>query len=246
MEDSARAEANYQNFVDTRLPHQIDVDGSNPYELARANSLLYSRYNLGRMLDLARLGSYRLDTIDLTEYSTEDGRSLRRAVDFLTPYLVGDVAWDHWHGNEFAREPGAYMELLRSAAVLFHDPYLLEQSNRLGYKALSYFNLRFPNAAVYETFVPGDTNLDGHFGSSDLVAVFTVGKYNLNEDASWLAGDWNGDWRFNSADFVHALQSSRYEVITSTSLVPEPSTFAPASGALLLLSARYRRSVVQR
>lgn len=45
----------------------------------------------------------------------------------------------------------------------------------------------------------GDTNLDGHFNSADLVRVFQAGEYEdqVFANSSWEEGDWNGDGEFN-------------------------------------------------
>ena len=56
----------------------------------------------------------------------------------------------------------------------------------------------------------GDSNLDGVFDQSDLVAVFQAGKYESGQAASWSEGDWNGDQRFDSADLVLAMNSGGY------------------------------------
>ena len=69
----------------------------------------------------------------------------------------------------------------------------------------------------------GDANLDGEFSSSDLVSVFTVGKYETGEDAGWSEGDWNGDGLFGSSDFVAAFADSGYEKGRRNPAVPEPS-----------------------
>lgn len=57
----------------------------------------------------------------------------------------------------------------------------------------------------------GDANLDGHFNSSDLVAVFQAGKYETMQPATWAEGDWNGDGVFDSGDLVAAFQDGCYE-----------------------------------
>ncbi|MCA9152588.1 MAG: hypothetical protein KDA92_24965 [Planctomycetales bacterium] len=75
----------------------------------------------------------------------------------------------------------------------------------------------------------GDANRDGAFDSSDLAAVFAVGKYNLDVDAGWSDGDWNGDDRFGTADLIVAMQTGEYEKSQATQ-VPEPN-----SGVLSLL-----------
>ncbi|MCA9214320.1 MAG: hypothetical protein KDB27_14710, partial [Planctomycetales bacterium] len=59
--------------------------------------------------------------------------------------------------------------------------------------------------------VVGDSNLDGKFDSTDLVAVFTVGKFETGEAATHAEGDWNSDGFFNSTDFVAAFQANSYQ-----------------------------------
>lgn len=57
----------------------------------------------------------------------------------------------------------------------------------------------------------GDANLDGEFNSSDLVSIFTVGKFESGLDAGWAEGDWNGDGKFDSGDFVFAFGDGGFE-----------------------------------
>ena len=80
----------------------------------------------------------------------------------------------------------------------------------------------------------GDSNLDGEFNSSDLVAVFTVGKFEQDVPAGWEEGDWNGDGKFTSGDFVTAFTDGGYEAgpFQPVAAVPEPGAFH-----LLLLGA---------
>ena len=76
----------------------------------------------------------------------------------------------------------------------------------------------------------GDANLDGQFGTSDLVQVFEAGQY---EDATpgnstWATGDWNGDGEFSTSDIVLALQGNNFEQGPKPSplVVPEPQLAA--------------------
>ena len=61
--------------------------------------------------------------------------------------------------------------------------------------------------------VPGDSNLDGRFNSSDLVYVFRAGKYEdgIPNNATFQEGDWNLDGDFSSADLVLAFSAGTYE-----------------------------------
>ena len=58
----------------------------------------------------------------------------------------------------------------------------------------------------------GDSNLDGKFDSSDLVAVFSAGEYEdgIDGNSEWAEGDWNNDGDFDSSDLVLAFQSGNY------------------------------------
>ena len=73
----------------------------------------------------------------------------------------------------------------------------------------------------------GDANLDGEFNSSDVVEVFSAGKYedDVALNSGWASGDWDGDGDFTSADIVVAFADGGYDlgVRTTISEVPEPS-----------------------
>jgi hypothetical protein len=58
----------------------------------------------------------------------------------------------------------------------------------------------------------GDANLDGKFDSTDLVAIFQVGKYEDAEEnnSTWAEGDWNCDGDFTSADLVDAFSDGQF------------------------------------
>ena len=58
----------------------------------------------------------------------------------------------------------------------------------------------------------GDANLDREFSSQDFVLVFASGKYETDQQATWVEGDWDGDAEFTSADMVIAFQDGGYEM----------------------------------
>jgi hypothetical protein len=72
----------------------------------------------------------------------------------------------------------------------------------------------------------GDADLNLEFNSSDMVQVFTAGKYETGEDAGWTEGDWNADLKFNSTDMVAAFVDGGYEngLRPAASAVPEPTS----------------------
>ena len=72
----------------------------------------------------------------------------------------------------------------------------------------------------------GDTNLDGEFNSSDLVAMLASGTYENDVQSVWSTGDLNGDGRTNSSDLVAGLADGGYELgpQAAVSAVPEPAS----------------------
>lgn len=75
-----------------RIARQIEPDGSMPREQARTLSVTYSLFNLDAFFKLARIA--RNSGVDLWNYKTEDGRSLRAALDYMIPYATGQKDWN--------------------------------------------------------------------------------------------------------------------------------------------------------
>jgi hypothetical protein len=88
----------------------------------------------------------------------------------------------------------------------------------------------------------GDANLDLEFNSSDMVQVFSKGKYETQEAATWEEGDWNGSLLFDSSDMVAAFAGGGYEkgLRTDAVAVPEPTGWLTLLIAALLLTVRRR------
>lgn len=106
-----------------RLASQIETDGRQPHELARTKSFSYSRLNLGGLVSLAALGEQV--GVDLWNFATPDGRSLRKAVDFMVPFLATPPQpWPHPQIADIDRS--SFAPILRQAAIgLRHPPYEL-------------------------------------------------------------------------------------------------------------------------
>jgi len=67
---------------------QIEPEGSQPHELQRTKAWDYSRYNILAHIQLASIGE-RVG-VDLWNHQTPDGRSLRKAIEWMIPYSNGE------------------------------------------------------------------------------------------------------------------------------------------------------------
>ncbi len=97
---------------ENRIAKQIEPDGKMPRELQRTKSFSYSAFNLRALLDLASIGQNL--GIDLWHFETPDGRSIRKALDFMAPYVSRDSQWPYQEIGRPNRESVAIL-LLRAA-----------------------------------------------------------------------------------------------------------------------------------
>jgi len=114
-----------------RIATQIEPDGSQPGELARTKSWDYSFFNLSGMFALASLGD-RLG-VDLWNYRTEDGRGIRKAVDWLLPFILNEREWRHT--QIAAQKTTGLYALLLKASVQFRDQRYGAAAKRLQVKS---------------------------------------------------------------------------------------------------------------
>lgn len=101
-----------------RIAMQIEPDGREPLELARTNAFGYSIGNLDGLMQLADMG--RQAGVDLWDYKTSDGRSIRAALDFLLPYAEGKKQWEYQQISGFHGD--ALLHPLERADRAYHDP----------------------------------------------------------------------------------------------------------------------------
>jgi hypothetical protein len=105
---------------------QIEPDGSQPQELRRTRSLHYSLYNLMAYISLAMVGDHA--GYDLWNYTTSDGRSIHRALDYVMPYLNGK----NWPYQQIIKEDYAgFAPYLKMAAARYGDSTYGETANKL-------------------------------------------------------------------------------------------------------------------
>ena len=105
-------------FPAKRIATQIEPDGRQPHELDRTQSWNYSIFNLEALISGASIAE-KLG-IDLWKFETPDKRSIRRALDWLTPFATGEMQWGFKQISAF--DPTKLAPLLRQAASRLREP----------------------------------------------------------------------------------------------------------------------------
>jgi hypothetical protein len=138
-----------ESVKENRIARQIEPDGSQPMELRRTKSFNYSEMNLTGLIELATLGEWV--GVDLWTYETADGRSIRRALEFLRPY-VEEVpeGWPprFWHYKQIVPFlPEILAPAFRMASIGYQDEeYEAIVKQFLSFKTSS-FQLTHPAAS---------------------------------------------------------------------------------------------------
>jgi hypothetical protein len=125
-----------------RIAKCIEPDGQQPEELRRTKGLHYCVFNLSAMSVLARIGEHV--NIDLWNYETSDGRSIRRGLDFVLPYLAGEKQWPHQQIEEIDISP-ADVGLFYMAATRYDEPQYVKVLDKVRERAakFDYARLQF-------------------------------------------------------------------------------------------------------
>ncbi|WP_224994792.1 alginate lyase family protein [Cesiribacter sp. SM1] len=82
-----------KRFKEVLLPKQMAPDGSFPLELARTKPYGYSLFNLDAMTMVVFLLSDQ--NHNLWNYQTPDGKSIRKGIEFLYPYVKNKGSWPY-------------------------------------------------------------------------------------------------------------------------------------------------------
>lgn len=78
-------------FKKILLPNQMADDGSFPLELRRTKPYGYSIFNMDAMATICQVLSKPGD--DLWNYTTSDGKSMRKAITYLYPFIADKSKW---------------------------------------------------------------------------------------------------------------------------------------------------------
>lgn len=82
-------------YGEVLLPGQMDTDGSFPQEIRRTKPYGYSLFNIDAMTMVCLILSDK--DHDLWNYSTSDGKSIRKGIEFLFPYVADKDKWPYKH-----------------------------------------------------------------------------------------------------------------------------------------------------
>jgi hypothetical protein len=110
-----------------RIESQILQDGSQPYELARTNSWSYAVMNLKGFFGLSRLGEHV--GVDLWNYQTREGKSIKRAFEWMLPYACGKKEWTHQQIEPI--DWNTFLPLLTMAAPHYPGPVVQQLMSQL-------------------------------------------------------------------------------------------------------------------
>jgi hypothetical protein len=112
----------------TAIRREFDPDGAQPRELARTRAWDYSIFDLTAFVELAQLGA--LAGVDLWNYQTADGRSIRQGIEFLIPFATGAKRFPFKQITEF--QPSALSPILRVAGGPLNEARYLEIARDIG------------------------------------------------------------------------------------------------------------------
>lgn len=112
-----------KRFKDVFLVKQMALDGSFPQELARTKPYGYSLFNLDAMATLCQILSTKDD--NLWDYTTPDGKNMRKAVEYMRPFIADKGAWPLKPDVMFWEEwPVAHPTLIFASKTWNNSDYL--------------------------------------------------------------------------------------------------------------------------
>jgi hypothetical protein len=96
-----------------RLDKQMDNDGKFPKEMERTISLHYTAFVMNAFFTIAQMSEEA--GINLWNYTSPSGKSLKKGFDALRPYLLQEKPWEGQQIKDFEYEDG-YPLLMEAAA----------------------------------------------------------------------------------------------------------------------------------
>jgi len=126
LNDTATAKQ-YLNTTLNRITQQIEPDGKMPAELARTAALSYNTFCLEAWFRTASFADNA--GVDIWHYTTADGRSIRKALDWLLPYAMGEKKWEYKQIHNYTKSNLYY--LLLQAASHYNNPAYSDAAQKI-------------------------------------------------------------------------------------------------------------------
>ncbi len=101
----------------SRIESQFTVDGKQTLELARTNSWTYSTKNLEAWFKLASCAESA--GINLWDYTTPSGKSLKKAFQWMLPYASGSKAWPYQQISTLSLDQ--FVPIGRTGSAIYKD-----------------------------------------------------------------------------------------------------------------------------
>ncbi|MGD2086268.1 MAG: alginate lyase family protein [Candidatus Aminicenantes bacterium] len=217
LKDMQKARESIKNYIEKRFSLQFLADGTQYYEMKRANNYDYHRCNLMIAFDIAQLADH-FEDIDLWHYKTTEGASLRKSTEFLIPFFTGLEKWPYFAGNKFEIPGIPLWRLLLRAALGFKDYSFEYAADQVpGLNDIYLINLIYPRAVL--------TNYPDTAGKekNKQPRLFLLNKNYLDLTKElWKKGNRliNKSMKLLIAEANLALKQGPYTVTTKTDLPP--------------------------
>jgi hypothetical protein len=144
--DNKRAKDALRSYM-KRLPKQFLHDGTQPFEMRRANNYYYHQVNLKIAFDIAQMADHLKD-FDVWNFRTDQGAGLRKSIEFLVPYFTGQQKWGYFKDENFEPPSILRWRLLRRAAVGFNDWTFEKAAKKIVHKDNPLIELCYPEVAI--------------------------------------------------------------------------------------------------
>lgn len=127
-----------QNATASRIGQQLLNSGEQYFETDRPFSWFYSVFNLRGLFQLAEMAE-RVK-VDLWNYQTVDGKSIKGALDFLIPSAVNNSVWKFPNTQGFSAS-SHLVEVLQKAYIVYGSPEYLMLSRIVANQQSQLYNV---------------------------------------------------------------------------------------------------------
>jgi Alginate lyase len=127
-----------QNATANRIAEQVLATGEQYFETDRPFSWFYSIFNLRGLFQLAELAEHV--RVDLWNYKTVDGKSIKAALDFLLPGAVNNSQW-HFRNTQGFGASSHLVELLQKAYIVYNASEYLALSRVVSNQQSQLYNV---------------------------------------------------------------------------------------------------------